>query len=61
MKKILAVLTCLAMIGALSIGVTGCDNKPKTPTPAPKTTTEPPKTTTTDAPKTTTDMKKTTT
>ncbi len=29
MKKILASLMCIAMVGVLSFGIAGCDNKPK--------------------------------
>jgi hypothetical protein len=49
-KKIIAVLTFVAVVGVLSIGATGCDNKTKSPPTPPKTptATETPKTPTAD-------------
>ena len=48
-KKIFAILMCLAVVGVLGLGVTGCDNKTKTPTPVtPKTPATGEKTPTTD-------------
>lgn len=45
MKKLLAVLVCLALVCAMG-GVVGCDGKTKTPSPTKTDTTTTPATTT---------------